>query len=196
MSTHPTLEIRNFAQIGEVSVALGDLTVWVGAQGTGKSLALQWLKAAIDGKEIIKALRQAGQEAEKDRDIVDLVFGVGMGDAWRDDSEVTFEHTRITPSRLVYRGKATGSAFFIPAHRSMLISDGWPTPFQKLSAETPVVARLFSQKLFDLFSRKEGDRLFPVSRRLKQEYRDLIDRSIFHGGPLSWSATRCSTRSA
>ncbi len=179
-----SLRILDFAQIKEASLDFGDLTVLVGPQGSGKSLAIQWLKVAIDGKEVIQALRQAGQEAEKDRDIVNLIFGVGMGDAWRDGSKVIFAGRGISPRQIYRRGKDTGSAFFIPAHRSMLISDGWPAPFQKLSADTPVVARLFSQNLFDLFSGKEADRLFPVAKRLKQEYRDLIDRSIFHGGTV------------
>ena len=34
-----TLSIRNFAQIDDVSLKFGDLTVLVGAQGTGKSQA-------------------------------------------------------------------------------------------------------------------------------------------------------------
>lgn len=47
------LRIRNFAQIADADLALGDLTVLVGAQGTGKSLALQWLKVAMDGRRIV-----------------------------------------------------------------------------------------------------------------------------------------------
>ncbi len=69
----------------------------------------------------------------------------------------------------------------------MLISDGWAAPFQKLSAETgtPVVARLFSQNLFELFSpARNGERLFPPDRVLKKQYRDLIDRAVFHGGTV------------
>jgi len=46
-----TLTVRNFAHIAEASIELGDLTVLVGAQGSGKSLALQWLKTALDGKQ-------------------------------------------------------------------------------------------------------------------------------------------------
>jgi hypothetical protein len=44
----------------------------------------------------------------------------------------------------------------------MLISDGWAAPFQKLNSDTPVVARLFSQNLFDRFSGKDAGTLFPV----------------------------------
>ena len=42
-----TLAIKNFAHLSDVSIALGDLTVLVGEQGTGKSLVLQWLKTAL-----------------------------------------------------------------------------------------------------------------------------------------------------
>jgi DNA repair ATPase RecN len=56
------LSIHNFAQIAEAAIGFGDLTVLVGAQGTGKSLALQWLKTAIDGKQIVTMLRDAGQQ--------------------------------------------------------------------------------------------------------------------------------------
>jgi hypothetical protein len=40
MTEPATLAISNFAHIGKISLEFGDLTVLVGAQGTGKSLAL------------------------------------------------------------------------------------------------------------------------------------------------------------
>ena len=66
----------------------------------------------------------------------------------------------------------------------MLISDGWAAPFQKLSSDTPVVARIFSQNLFDRFSARQSGQLFPLDRVLKKEYRTLIDRAVFHGGTV------------
>ncbi len=63
------MAIRNFAEISKADRTFGDLTVAVGAQGTGKSLALQWLKAAVDDKRVVKAL-------------ADLISGTGMGGAW------------------------------------------------------------------------------------------------------------------
>ena len=36
----------------------------------------------------------------------------------------------------------------------MLISDGWAAPFQRLTADTPVVARMFSQNLYDRWSKE------------------------------------------
>lgn len=184
-----TLSIRNFAQIGDISLEFGDLTVLVGAQGTGKSLALQWLKAANDGKYLVTALRHAGQQAKDDRDLIELIFGVGMGAAWRNDSEILLNNKRITPKNLSRRGnrkqKENESVFFIPAHRSTLISDGWAAPFQRLTSDTPVVARIFSQNLYDRFSARGGGQVFPVEKLLKQEYRKLIDTAIFHGGTVA-----------
>lgn len=176
-----TLKVVKFAHINNVKIRFGDLTVLVGAQGSGKSLVLQWLKAAIDGGEIVQALKDAGQDI-RSGNLIDLIFGVGMSPAWRSQSQVTFNGARVTPESLSKARRKAPEVFFIPAHRAMLISDGWPAPFQKLTAEVPVVARLFSQNLFDRFSAREGDKLFPVEGTLKKAYRDLIDEAVFHGG--------------
>lgn len=180
------LRIRNFAQIAEVDLILGDLTVLVGAQGTGKSLALQWLKAAMDGKQIVEALRAAGHTTDKPEVLVDLIFGSGMGAAWSDDAtEVRFNRRSITPRGLQRIGDGKESVFFVPAHRAMLINDGWAQPFQRLTPDAPVVARIFSQNLFDRFSARDAGDLFPLDRVLKKEYREQIEAAIFHGGTVA-----------
>lgn len=184
MSKMTKLSIRNFAQIAEAKLSLGDLTVLVGAQGIGKSLALQWLKVAMDGKQVVSQLQQAGHRADHTT-LIDLIFGVGMGSAWRKESEVTFDGTRISPKSIGRRGLRKERVFFIPAHRSMLISDGWAAPFQKLTPDTPVVARIFSQNLFDLFNARDSDKLFPLKRVLKEVYRDLINQAVFHDGTVA-----------
>lgn len=176
----PTLRIENFAHIADATIEFGDLTVLVGAQGTGKSLALQWLKAALDGKQIVEALRASGQ-ANRDATI-DYVFGTGMGPAWTPATKVHFDRASVTPKTLSRRGSGRESVFFVPAHRAMLISDGWAAPFQKLPPTTPVVARLFSQNLFDLFSAKTT--LFPQDRVLKKIYREQINGAVFHDGTV------------
>ncbi len=180
-----SLRIHEFAQIADINICLGDLTVLVGAQGTGKSLALQWLKVALDGHHVVRALKDAGHDVRQTRTLIDLIFGVGMASSWRDDSSVSFDGAKVDPASLK-RGRAEDEKlFFIPAHRAMLISDGWATPFQKLSADTPVVARMFSQNLFERFSARSAGPLFPVTRKLKQAYRDRIEGAVFHGGRVS-----------
>ncbi len=182
------LRIRRFAQIEEVSIIFGDLTVLVGAQATGKSLTLQWLKFAIDGREVVSALRDAGHPVEDPKVLIDLLFGTGMSAAWTDQTEVWYGSRRsnVKPSQLARRGRkdGKGTVFFIPAHRAMLMSDGWAAPFQRLTADTPVVARIFSQHLFEHFSARRTSDLFPVPGKLKKPYRDAIDTAIFHGGTL------------
>lgn len=186
MTKSNRLTIRNFAQIAEADLTFGDLTVLVGAQGTGKSLALQWLKASMDGKQIVDALHQAGHPTDKNDVLIDLIFGAGMSAGWRADAtEVTFNGRRILPKRLGRVGNGVERVFYVPAHRSMLISDGWASPFQKLSTEIPVVARIFSQNLFDRFSARGAGELFPLARVLKKDYRDQIDAAVFHGGSVA-----------
>ena len=75
MAKPVSLSLRNFAQIACADLSFGDLSVLVGAQGTGKSLALQWLKVAMDGKHIIAALRDAGHDPRGREMIIDLILG-------------------------------------------------------------------------------------------------------------------------
>lgn len=179
------LTIRNFAHLSRVRLELGDLTVLVGPQGAGKSLALQWLKVAMDGRQLVDALRAAGHPTDRSEVLIDLIFGTGMAPAWRaNESEVALGSKRIVPKTLGRVGDGWEKLFFVPAHRSMLISDGWAAPFQKLASDTPAVARLFSQNLFDRFSGKDAGTLFPVEKRLKKEIREQIDAAVFHGGKV------------
>lgn len=180
-----TLAIRSFAHLANLDLALGDLTVLVGPQGAGKSLALQWLKVAKDGRQIVEALKAAGHPTDRSDVLIDLIFGAGMAPAWRDgDTEVRLGTKRISAKGLGRLGDGKESLFFVPAHRSMLISDGWAAPFQKLTSDTPAVARMFSQNLFDRFSAKDAGTLFPIQKRLKHEIRDQIDQAVFHGGTV------------
>ena len=180
------LQIQNFAQIADVDLTFGDLTILVGAQGTGKSLALQWLKVAMDGGFMVNALHDAGHTTEKTETLIDLIFGVGMGKAHtKEKTKVLFDNKEITPGKIQKIGKNHERLFFVPAHRAMLISDGWAAPFQKLNADTPVVARIFSQNLFDRFSVRNAGLLFPLNRVLKKEYREMIDEAIFHNGQIA-----------
>lgn len=179
------LRIRNFAHLANVDLTFGDLTVLVGPQGAGKSLALQWLKVAMDGREIVDALKAAGHPTDRPDVLIDLIFGAGMAPSWREgETEVALGRRKVLARTLGRIGDGKEHLFFVPAHRSMLISDGWAAPFQKFTSDTPAVARLFSQNLFDRFSGKDSGTLFPLEKRLKQEIRDQIDRAVFHGGKV------------
>lgn len=189
------LAIRNFAHLKEVDLTFGDLTVLVGPQGAGKSLALQWLKVAMDGRQLVEALRAAGHPTDHPDVLVDLIFGSGMAPAWREgQSEVVLAGRKVSPKTLGRIGDGKEQLFFVPAHRSMLISDGWASPFQKLTSDTPAVARMFSQNLFDRFNGKDAGTLFPVEKRLKKEIREKIDEAVFHGGKVGIEEDRQHAR--
>ena len=178
-----SLPIKNFAHLAHVNLEFGDLTVLVGPQGAGKSLALQWLKIAMDGRQMVEALRAAGHPVDRRDALIDLIFGTGMATGWKaNSSSVHFGKAPIGLNNIAKRGNEKERLFFVPAQRSILISDGWAAPFQRLTSDTPAVARLFSQNLFDRFSGKDAGTLFPVERRLKKIYRDKIDEAVFHGG--------------
>lgn len=180
---HGVLEVRNFAQIQEARIEFGDLTILVGPQATGKSLLLQWFKAALDAPELVAALREAGHDVQTAGNLIDLIFGEGMKAAWNDRTTIQFDSKPVLPSAWT-KGikKRDGRVFFIPAHRALLLVEGWPAPFIKLNADTPAVARLFSQNLYQRFSGRQESALFPVDRILKEQYRLHIDEAIFHGG--------------
>lgn len=183
----PELRVAHFAQIESANIRFGDLTVLVGPQATGKSLLLQWLKVAIDSGEVVHALQEAGHDTSTVENLIDLIFGEGMSSAWVEGkTAVSFGGRRLHP-RAWTRGvkKAGGAVFFVPAHRALLLAEGWPAPFSKLNADTPVVARLFSQNLYQRFSGQQSKALFPVERTLKEQYRDLIDQAVFHGAQIA-----------
>jgi hypothetical protein len=180
------LEVEHFAQIDKAHIAFGDLTVLVGPQATGKSLILQWLKFALDPGETLSALKESGGNVKDPHALVDLLFGEGMASAWRPESRVALNGKTISPETMAKRTppKREAKVFFIPAHRALLLVEGWPAPFLKLGADVPVVARLFSQNLYQRFSGRKAEPLFPVERLLKGDYRDLIDNAVFHGGRI------------
>jgi hypothetical protein len=121
-----------------------------------------------------------------------------MRTAWHTNSAVSFESRSVSPSTWTKGIKKTvrGRVLCIPAHRALLLVEGWPAPCIKLNADTPVVARLFSQNLYQRFSGRQAAALFHVTRLLKEEYRSQIDGAIFHGGRVELKKDRLSYRLA
>jgi len=77
-----SLSIKNFAHLQSVNLDFGDLTILVGPQGAGKSLALQWLKLGLDGRQIVEVLKQSGYTTDKPDVLIKHIFGKGMATAW------------------------------------------------------------------------------------------------------------------
>ena len=78
------LQLKNIGQITNADIHFGDLTVFVGPQATGKSIALQFLKLVLDMGQIQEEMTRYGLDwsGELPR-FFDAYFGEGMSGLWR-----------------------------------------------------------------------------------------------------------------
>src|SRR5207247_7081650 len=115
---------------------------------------------------------------------LDIYFGEGMRGIWRDaQSKVLVNHELVDIPDLVSRQKKNKEEklFLIPAQRVLTLGKGWPRPFTDYSPGDPFTVRDFSEKMRLLMESElgRGESLFPQSRRLKSEIRDLLDSTVF-----------------
>lgn len=190
MSIH-SIRIENFAHIAKLDLTFGDLTIIVGEQATGKSLAMQWVKLLSDKHAIRGDFKKYGFEYDDVQEFYELYFGEGYQNSFHENLAIKFrgrdiEYKDIHASRLPTNSNHT--IRLIPAHRGLLMADGWPKLFQQHSMDTPYVARRCSEDLFNQLNsnRKESKKsVFPRPNKLKAAVRDLIDRSVYHGSRLT-----------
>src|SRR6266481_6739139 len=114
-----TLNIQNLGQIEEASLSLGDLTVLVGPQATGKSIALQLLKLMVDAGQVQDEMSRYGLDwGHKLPEFLDIYFGEGMRAIWQEGSTSIEWEGRIIDLPQIAKRKRAGkeeSLFFIPA---------------------------------------------------------------------------------
>jgi hypothetical protein len=190
MPSRRDLVIRNSAHIAEARVGLGDLSVIVGPQATGKSLALQWLKLAIDGHRVLGALAEHGFDWGADpAKLAGLFFGEGMESAWRPQTQVLYGQVPVDLAQLAKgrRRSEQHRLFYVPAHRALTISGGWPTPFRSPPPDTPFVVRAYGERVAEILTTSratDGTTLFPLERRMKAGLRKAVDDAILHGASI------------
>jgi AAA domain, putative AbiEii toxin, Type IV TA system/AAA ATPase domain len=192
------LKVQNFGPVKSANVEFGDLTVLVGPQATGKSVFLQLLKLLIDVRHIKYEFKRAGIDWSGRLDIfLDVYFGEGMRALHKKNTKIWFEGAEEDLPRLLKVTKpAKGeSMFFIPAQRVLTLREGWPQAFVYYDPGVPFTVREFSEELRILMTDLgPTDTLFPVPRRLKQEFRDLLQRHIFAGYDLKIDTQRAQKR--
>jgi len=179
-----TLKIRNLGQIRKANLSFGDLTVLVGPQATGKSIALQLLKLMLDAGQVQDEMSKYGLDWEhKLPEFLDAYFGEGMRSIWREGgTSIEWEGKQVDLPRMARRKRRSKeeTLFFIPAQRVLALRDGWPRPFTDYAPGDPFAVREFSEKLRVLVEQEfAGSDLFPQERRLKREFRDLLQRNVF-----------------
>jgi hypothetical protein len=184
------LEVSNLAHIGEANVAFGDLTILVGPQATGKSLILQLLKLAIDGREVAETMTRYGLVFSDEKQFLARYLGEGMENAWGSRTRVRWRGREIDLSDIARPRRGAHSVYFVPAHRTLILSEGYPPTFQQFRPETPFIVRYFSEEVRQVLL--EGFRqevLFPQDKRLKGRVREKINEAVFHDAELREDAS-------
>lgn len=195
----PTLKIENMGQIRSANLEFGDLTVLVGPQATGKSVALQLLKLMVDAGQVQAEMGRYGLDwSGRLPDLLDAYFGEGMHSIWAEGtSHIHWKGKPVDLAKIARRKRRAKeeNLFFIPAQRVLALRDGWPRPFTDYSPGDPFAVREFSEKLRGLVEQEfSGESLFPQERRLKQEFRQLLERDVFGAFALKVDKVRSQKR--
>ncbi len=197
------LNVTNLGQIKNADIGFGDLTLFIGSQATGKSILLQLIKLLLDSENILNVLNKNGYHLQGDSsDFIEIYFGEGMRNLWGSDTQVLFNEKKINLEDILSRRKAQllfgetsrkkEQLFFVPAQRVLTLENGWPRSFTSFEIGDPYVVRNFSEHLRLLMQQglgSKGGAIFPQKGRLKQELRDALDSSIFHGAQVELNTT-------
>ena len=183
------ISVKEFGPIQDVSLELGDLTILVGAQASGKSLFLQIFKLVKDKASIVKSLENYGFVVNnKLENLLNRYLGEGLADMWSDKSAFTYDDKTYTRKILETpsKGNLADKVFYIPAQRILSIADGRPKYFMEFSENDPFVLRKFSDTLRLLVQSGLGESgvVYPLPDRLKPAIKDRYDKTIFHGGKV------------
>jgi hypothetical protein len=180
-----SLKLHDIGQITDADITFGDLTVFVGPQATGKSIALQFLKLMVDTGQVQAELARHGLDWDRKLErFLDIYFGEGMSSLWHTNkSELIWSGKSMDMTKLIARRRMekAESLFFIPAQRVLALRDGWPRPFTDYSPGDPFAVREFSERLRVLVEQEFGrtEQIFPQERRLKGEFRKLLQEHVF-----------------
>lgn len=197
MTNH--MKLADIGPIKEADLTFGDLTVLVGPQATGKSIAFQFLKLLIDKGQVQQQMTRYGLDWKGEwREFLDAYLGEGMHSIWSGTSQVAWGGEVIAAEKLAHKRKPREDEymFLIPAQRVLALRDGWPRPFTDYSPGDPYTVRDFSEKLRTLVEQEFGpsETLFPQERRLKRELREMLTAHVFGGFSLTVDKIRQQKR--
>lgn len=191
------LYLHNFGPIKSADISFGELTVFVGPQATGKSLALQLVKLLADTGAIHNTLKQYGADWDSGdpSTFVSAVFGEGMQRIWGRDTVIKSDDEQVDLQSLARRGNRspTERVFYIPAQRVLAINpqSGWFRGFYDYRSGDPFVVRDFGEKVRRLAEQelsKGGGVVFPQEKRLKKVIREALLKTIFGSFSLRMEA--------
>ncbi len=181
------MQLSRLGPIASIDLEIGDLTVLVGPQASGKSVALEMFKLAAEYQAIKKTLIDHGYDPTRSSDeFFSDYLGEGMGLMWTKDTELIFNNKRVTYELIKSStySKARHSVFYIPAQRVTSFESGWPKRFHGYDYSTPFIMREFSESLFIYLDRayaKTEGKLFPHPKNLKSVFKRYLTETVFIG---------------
>lgn len=178
------ISIRNLGPIKQADIELGDLTVLVGQQATGKSIFLQTLKLLMDRDHIHKVFNTNNTFFKGRAEVfLDGYYGRNMSPLWKTgQSSITLNSNAC--NLLEYARPSDGavegneSTFYIPAQRVISTPRGSTQHFGTYKFGDPYVLRVFSDNLHQLMqntfaaeSDLSPEKLLPINlgRHIKEQ---------------------------
>ncbi|UJS23779.1 AAA family ATPase [Thiothrix winogradskyi] len=192
------ISMRNIGPIKQANIELGNLTVLVGPQATGKSIFLQTLKLLIDRDYIDATFKKNSMNFKGRSDaFLDGYFGRNMSALWKPKhSDISIngqnvdliEHLKestvdINRSQL----GAYEQLFYIPAQRVISLPRGMSQDFGKYHFGDPFTLRHFSDRVHSILQNKfaiESD-LSP-HKILPETIGKHISEQIYAGAQLTY----------
>ena len=182
------VKIKHVGPITEADVQLGDLTILIGPQATGKSIFLQLLKLLIDRDYIHKTIESFSMSRKSRKEAFFLqYFGEGMESIWQAKSDIYLGRSSKPIDINLYckRSRAKSAApeqlFYMPAQRVMCLKDGLTRTYSDYRMSDPFIIKNFSQQIHEIM-RDELDGMgdvFPKSNRLAKALREPLINHVF-----------------
>ncbi len=182
--------VKNLGPIQNTSIDIGDLTILIGTQASGKSLLLQMFKLAKDRKSIMKRLDNYGFIVKSNADnLLNRYLGDGLATMWQDDTEINDNGNHYTSKESLIKNPTNSivdKVFYVPAQRILSIADGRPKNFMEFGESDPYVLRSFSEtlRLFAHGGMGGSNVIYPLKNRLKGSVKKMFNETIFHDGKV------------
>ncbi len=197
MSKSESIVLKNIGAIKEASIELGDFTVLVGPQGTGKTTFLHILALVTNYRYIIRSLKDRGFDWGRSiPDFWDTYLGIGMKSIWKNKSSIRFGKKgaeEIFRIEKFITGEGTkinrdsSKTFFVPALRFSIIENGWPKLFTDFGLNYPFQVKEFTTQVKDILEKitNKNEEVFSTEvNRLKKDIRKSINKSIYNGAKI------------
>lgn len=182
------LKISNLGPLGNIDIDFGDLTILVGPQASGKSIALETLKLVVDRDSVIENLDRYNYIIDHNIDkILNVYYGDGIASIWKKETSIMLDGHNFTKELIPTKPKSDSETmFYVPAQRILSIADGRPKNFMEFDSSSPYIHRIFSEtlRLFMQNGLGSSDTIFPLGNRLKGHLKKSFNDNIFHNAKV------------